>query len=198
MPEHLPPPTFQRNDKKARKWIWLLSAIIFCAIALLGNVQLPIHVNFDAHIFARLNAGINLVVAFLLILALIAVKAKKYALHKKIMMAALALSVIFLLSYICHHLLAGESKFGDSNHDGVLSVQELAAVGNERIIYLVLLFTHILLAAIMLPLILFTAYRGLVADFPAHKKLARLAWPVWFYIAISGPLVYWFIHPYYQ
>lgn len=197
MPENFPPPAFQRNDKKAKKMIWLLSAVIFCAIALLGNVQIPVKVNFDAHIFARLNAGINLIVAFLLVLALVAVKAKKYVLHKKIMIAALLLSVVFLLSYICHHLLAGEAIFGDINHDGTLSQEELLAVGNERIIYLVLLSTHILLAAIMLPLILFTAYRGLSADYTAHKKLARLAWPVWFYIAISGPLVYWFIHPYY-
>lgn len=197
MPENLPPPAFRRNDKKAEKMIWLLSSIIFCAIALLGNVQIPMKVNFDAHIFAHLNAGINLIVAFLLIVALVAVKAKKYLLHKKIMMAALLLSVVFLLSYICHHLLAGEAKFGDINHDGILSKEELLAVGNERIIYLILLSTHILLAAIMLPLILFTAYRGLSADYHAHKKLARMAWPVWFYIAISGPLVYWFIHPYY-
>ncbi len=113
------------------------------------------------------------------------------------MISALVLSVIFLFSYICHHVLAGETKFGDINHDGIVSAEEIAAVGIERIFYFILLATHIILAAIMLPFILFTAYRGLVADFPAHKKLARITWPIWFYISVSGPLVYWFISPYY-
>ncbi len=197
MSENLPQPVLQRNDKKAKKVIWLFSIVIFCAVALLGNYKLPVKVNFDVHIFAKINAVINSLVALLLIAALIAVKMKKFHLHKKIMISALVLSVIFLISYICHHVLAGETKFGDINHDGIVSAEEIAAVGSERIFYLILLITHIILAAIMLPFILFTAYRGLVADFPAHKKLARITWPIWFYISVSGPLVYWFISPYY-
>ena len=113
------------------------------------------------------------------------------------MITALILSVIFLISYICHHVLAGETKFGDINHDGIVSAEEIAAAGNVRIIYFVLLATHIVLAAVMLPFILFTAYRGLAADFPSHKKLARITWPIWFYIAVSGPLIYLLISPYY-
>ncbi|MEO7210845.1 MAG: DUF420 domain-containing protein [Chitinophagaceae bacterium] len=197
MPENLPQPVLQRNDKKAKKIIWIFSIFIFCAVALLGNYKLPVQVNFDPHIFAKINAVINSLVAVLLIAALIAVKMKKFHLHKKIMITALVLSVIFLISYICHHVLAGETKFGDINHDGIVSAEEIAAVGSERIFYFILLATHIILAAIMLPFILFTAYRGLVADFPAHKKLTRITWPIWFYISVSGPLVYWFISPYY-
>lgn len=197
MPENLPQPVLQRNDKNAKKVIWLFSIVIFCAVALLGNYKLPVHVNFDVHIFAKVNAVINSLVALLLIAALIAVKMKKFHLHKKIMISALVLSVIFLISYICHHVLAGETKFGDINHDGIVSAEEIAAVGSERILYFILLATHIILAAVMLPFILFTAYRGLVSDFPAHKKLARITWPIWFYISISGPLVYMFISPYY-
>ncbi len=197
MPENLPQPVFQRNDRKAKKTIWIFSFIIFCAVALLGNYKLPVQVNFDVHIFAKINAAINTIVALLLIAALVAVRNKKYQLHKKMMITALILSVIFLISYICHHVLAGETKFGDINHDGIVSAEEIAAAGNVRIIYFVLLATHIVLAAVMLPFILFTAYRGLAADFPSHKKLARITWPIWFYIAVSGPLIYLLISPYY-
>jgi len=197
MRESLPQPVLQRNDRKAKKLIWVFSICIFCAVALLGNYTLPVHVNFDVHVFAKINAVINSLVALILILALVAVKQKKYLLHKKIMITALILSVIFLISYICHHLLAGETKFGDINHDGIVSAEEIAAVGSQRIFYFILLATHIILAAVMLPFILFTAYRGLVSDFTAHKKLARITWPIWFYISVSGPLVYWLISPYY-
>ena len=71
-------------------------------------------------------------------------------------------------------------------------------MANVRPVYLVILFSHILLAAIILPFILFTAYRGLIAEFAGHKKLARYTWPLWFYIAVTGPLIYWMISPYYN
>lgn len=197
MPENLPQPVLQRNDGKAKKTIWVFSIIIFCAVALLGNYKLPVQINFDVHIFAKINAVVNTTVALLLIAALVAVKMKNYQLHKKIMITALTLSVIFLISYICHHVLAGETKFGDINHDGIVNAEEITLAGSKRMFYFVLLVTHILLAAVMLPFILFTAYRGLVADFHAHKKLARITWPIWFYIAVSGPLIYLMISPYY-
>ncbi len=114
------------------------------------------------------------------------------------MMAALALSVVFLVSYIAHHLLAGDTRFGDANLDGVVDEAEKAAVGGLRLVYFAILITHIFLAAIILPFILFTAYRGLTAEFPAHKKLAKITWPLWFYVAITGPVVYLMISPYYN
>ena len=115
---------------------------------------------------------------------LIAVKTRKYLLHKKLMTTALILSVIFLISYIIHHLLAGDTKFGGS---GVI-----------KIVYLIILFTHIFLAAVILPFILFTAYRALIAEYDAHKKLARITWPLWLYISVTGPIIYLLISPYYQ
>ena len=133
----------------------------------------------------------------LLVAALVAVKNGNYQMHKKMMMAALVLSVLFLVSYIAHHLLAGEAKFGDTNHDGILSDAETAAVGSFRTLYLLILSTHIFLAAVILPFILFTAYRALTAEFATHKKLAKITWPLWFYVAVTGPVVYWFIAPYY-
>jgi len=113
------------------------------------------------------------------------------------MLVAMLLSVLFLVSYICHHLFAGEARFGDINHDGLVSDEEKAAVGNTRMLYYILLGTHIPLAGLILPFILFTAYRGLIAEWPQHKKLARITWPIWLYVAITGVIVYWMIKPYY-
>jgi len=118
-------------------------------------------------------------------------------LHKRIMMLALLLSVAFLVSYIAHHLLAGEAKFGDADHDGLVSEAEKLAVGSMRTIYYIILITHIFLAAIILPFILFTAYRGLTGEYAQHKKIAKITWPLWFYVAVTGPVVYWMISPYY-
>jgi len=109
----------------------------------------------------------------------------------------MVLSVLFLVSYIAHHLLAGEARFGDINHDGIVSADEKFQVGSLRIIYLLLLATHIILAAFILPFILFTAYRALTAEWPAHRKLAKYTWPLWLYVAITGPIVYLMISPYY-
>ena len=189
--------SIKRNDVKAKQFIWLFSIVIFAAIALLGNFKLNAHLNFDVHIFAAINAVINSTVALLLIAALFSVKRKKYLTHKKFMLAALVLSIVFLVSYVAHHLLAGETKFGDINHDGILSSEELIKVGALRTVYFIILFSHIFLAAIILPFILFTAYRGLTADYSNHKKLARYTWPLWFYVAVSGPVIYLLISPYY-
>lgn len=113
------------------------------------------------------------------------------------MLAAIVLSVLFLLSYISHHLLAGETKFGDINHDGVLSDEEKMQAGSLRMVYYFILATHIPLAAVILPFILFTAYRALTGEYEAHKKLVRITWPVWLYVAVTGVMVYLLIRPYY-
>ncbi|MEJ7684638.1 MAG: DUF420 domain-containing protein [Segetibacter sp.] len=102
-----------------------------------------------------------------------------------------------MVSYIAHHLLAGEARFGDINHDGLLSSEEKLQAGTRRVFYLLLLSTHIVLAAIILPFILFTAYRALTSEWPAHKKLAKYTWPLWLYVAVTGPIVYYLISPYY-
>ncbi|MDP1841900.1 MAG: DUF420 domain-containing protein [Sediminibacterium sp.] len=190
--------SIEKNDKKAAWLIGIFSVVVFTVVVLLGKIKLDVQLGFDVHVFAMANAFINTTIAILLVAALVAVKQLKYVLHKQLMMTALILSVLFLVSYIAHHLLAGEAKFGDANHDGVVSEIEKAAVGASRIAYYILLATHIFLAAIILPFILYTAYRALTAEFPAHKKLAKITWPLWLYVAITGPLVYWFISPYYQ
>ena len=191
-------PSLPKNDKQARWLIGIFSVVVFTAVVVLGRVKVDIGVNFDVHVFAKINAFINASIAVLLVAALVAVKQKSYALHKRLMMLALLLSVAFLVSYIAHHLLAGEAKFGDSDHDGLVSEAEKLAVGSMRMVYYVILITHIFLAAIILPFILFTAYRGLTGEYAQHKKIAKITWPLWFYVAVTGPVVYWMISPYYS
>ncbi|MGF7230992.1 DUF420 domain-containing protein [Arachidicoccus sp.] len=178
-------PSIQKNDRKAKWLIGVFSTITFCIIVALGKYKLTnVNLGFNPHVFAKLSAIINIFVALFLLAALLAVKSRKYLLHKRMMLTALVLSVLFLICYIGHNLFAGETKFGGE--------------GAIRIFYFILLITHILLAAIMLPVILFTAYRGLTGEFAKHKKMARITWPLWFYIAVSGPIIYWLISPYYH
>jgi len=191
-------PVFQKNDRLANWLIGIFSLVVFIVVVILGKFKLEVELGFDVHIFAAINAFVNATIAVVLVAALIAVKNQRYELHKKLMMGALVLSVLFLLSYIAHHLLAGEAKYGDANHDGIVDEAEKLAAGTMRVVYLIILITHIILAAIILPFILFTAYRGLTSEFPAHKKLAKITWPLWFYVAVTGPIVYFMISPYYQ
>ena len=175
---------WKKNDRKARILIFTFSIIVFAAVVLLNRVKLDLNPGFDVHLFAKVNAVINSIVSLLLLAALIAVKSKKYLLHKRLMLTAMALSILFLVSYICHHLFAGDTKFGGE--------------GAGKIIYYIVLFTHIPLAGIILPFILFSAYRALTGEFAKHKKLVRVTWPVWFYVAVTGVIVYWMISPYYS
>ncbi len=191
-------PSIKKNDGKAKLFIYTVSIIVFTAVVLLSQLKLNVDLGFNVHLFAQANAIINSAVALLLIAGLVTVKQKKYELHKKIMLAAILLSVFFLLSYICHHLFAGETKFGDLDHNGILSDEEKLAAGSIRMVYYFILITHIPLAGIILPFILFTAYRALTGEYEQHKKLTRITWPVWLYVAVTGVVVYLMISPYYN
>ncbi len=195
----IPTPSLKKNDKKANVLIIAVSVVIFLVVASLSKIPPPeFPFDFNVHVFALINSLINSAVAVLLVAGLLVVKQKKYQLHKNIMLIAIVLSVLFLVFYIGHHLFAGDSKFGDSNHDNMLSEAEKAAVGGIRYFYYFILLTHIVLAAVILPFILFTAYRALTGEYGRHKKLARYTWPLWFYIAVTGVVVYWMIQPYYS
>ena len=187
----------KKNDRVARILIFTFSAVVFLAVTFLGRYKLEVELGFNEHIFATINAVINSLVAVLLVAGILTAKRRKYAIHRNIMLAAMGLSIFFLLSYIAHHLFAGEARFGDLDRNGSLSEAESAAAGSIRYFYYALLGTHIVLAGLVLPLILFTAYRGLIAENAAHRKLARITWPIWFYVAVTGPVVYLMISPYY-
>lgn len=173
------------QNRKAKWIIYSISAFAFLGIVMLDRIknrpEWPF--DFDVHVFAMLNAIINSCVFILLIIGLQAVKKRHYSRHRKVMMAAIALSVLFLLSYTIHHLYAGSTSFGGS---GVL-----------KVIYLLILLTHIPLSALIVPFILFAAYRALTGEYEKHKKIVRWAYPLWIYVALSGVLVYLMISPYY-
>jgi putative membrane protein len=177
-------PALKKNDKLANWLIGIVSLVVFVVVVALGRIEWKVDLGFDPHVFARVNAVVNSLVAVLLMAGLIAIKQRKYVLHKQLMFAAMILSIVFLVSYICHHLFAGDTKFGGE--------------GAIRYFYFIILISHIFLAAIILPFILFTAYRALVSEFPRHKKLAKITWPIWFYVAVTGVVVYFMISPYYQ
>ena len=191
-------PVLKKNDQLAYILIGVFSVIVLTVVTFLNKFTLDVELPFDKHVFALINAVINTAVAVLLVGGLIAVKQKNYSLHKSIMLTAMVLSLLFLVTYIAHHLLAGEAKFGDANFDGVVDDAEKALLGNTRPFYLILLGTHIVLAATSLPFILWTAYRALTSDFVAHKNLAKKVWPIWFYVAVTGPIVYLMIKQYYN
>lgn len=176
-------PVLKKNDKQARLLILTVSFVVFAAVVMLSRYKLNVDLGFNPHVFATFNAVINSIVTIMLVWALVAVKKKNYIQHRTLMLGAMALSMIFLVSYIAHHLFAGETKYGGT--------------GALRYIYYFILATHIPLAAIILPFILFTAYRSLIGDFEKHKKLARYTWPLWLYVSITGVLVYLLIGPYY-
>lgn len=190
--------TITKNDKKARTVIFIFSAIVFIAVSAMGKYKLNVKLGFDEHIFAKVNAMINSLVAVLLVCGFYYARSKRYTTHKYIMLTAMGLSVLFLVSYILHHLFAGEARFGDVNHDGVLSEAEKLTAGSVRYLYYILLGTHIVLAGIVLPFILFTAYRALINENAAHRRLAKITWPIWLYVAVTGPVVYLMISPYYN
>jgi len=183
MKQSYPPRTLTVPEKPAKRWIWILSGIVFLAVVILNRVQVPAPDGFDVHVFARINAGINSLVSVLLLAGLFTAKAGNWSAHRRVMLSAMVLSICFLVSYILHHLFAGETSFGGT--------------GAIKVFYYVVLATHILLAGLSLPFILLTAYRALSGEYSHHRKLAKRVWPVWFYVSVTGVVVYLLISPYY-
>lgn len=171
----------KKNDKNAKLLIFTVSFVVFAVIASLSRIKLDVELGFDKHLFAKINAVINSIVSLLLLAGLATIKMQKRKIHENIMLTAMVLSILFLVSYICHHLFTGDTVYQ----------------GAYRAIYLVILITHIILAAVILPFILFTAYRALTGDYQKHKKLARVTWPIWLYVSATGVVVYLLISPYY-
>ena len=180
-------PLFKKNDKVAYSIIAVLSVVVFAAVVLLRQDAVKglakMDVGFNPHIFAKLNAIINATVSVLLLVGLVLIKQRKLEAHRTVMLTCMALSALFLLSYIAHHLLAPETRDG--------------RVGPVHYFYLAILITHIFLATIILPFILYTSYQSLSGDYASHKKVARITFPIWLYVSVTGVLVYLMISPYY-
>ena len=166
---------------KENKIIIAVSIIVPIVVALLFNIKLDIELPvFLPPIYATINGF----TAILLILAVWAVKNKKQKLHQNLMQTAIGLSVLFLLLYILHHATHGDTKFG--------------GLGTIRYIYFFILISHIILSIIVIPLVLFTFVYAKKGDFTKHKKIAKVAFPIWLYVAVTGVLVFLLIQPYYK
>jgi putative membrane protein len=178
--------------------IIVISILVPIVVAsLLFFVSAKSNVGSWVHYLPKLNVTINSLTAILLIIALIMIKQGNESAHRNLMLTALVLGAIFLISYITYHASVPSTVFGDVNHDRTVSESEMAAIGNWRLVYLVLLLSHILMAIIGLPLVLTAVYHGIKDNRSAHKKIVKFTYPVWMFIAVSGIMVYFLISPYY-
>ncbi|MCB0676639.1 MAG: DUF420 domain-containing protein [Saprospiraceae bacterium] len=183
--------------KKLNTAAWIVSALVLFLVALMRELKIPLPEGVDFGFLPPFHATVNAITALVLLAALYFIKQKNIERHRQMIFLALGLSVVFLLSYVTYHITTPETLYGDADGNGVLSPEELAAVGGTRTLYLVVLLTHIALAAVGFPFILFTFVRGYTMQVEKHRRMARWVYPVWLYVAITGPVCYLMLMPYY-
>lgn len=189
-----------KSVKSPKPWYIAASIVTVVVVLLVGvmmRVQLPTPAWWDVSFLPLVHAILNSIAAVFIILGGICIKAGKKTAHRNMMMSAFTVSAIFLLCYVTYHFTSGHTKFGDLNHDGILDDIEEAKVFSTKPMYITILFSHIALAAISFPLILFSIISAVFSQFSLHKKLTRWAYPMWLYVAVTGPVVYLLIKPYY-
>jgi len=180
--------TAKANDKERNKynrWITILSILIPAVVAALFGVNLK-RLGFDVEPLSFLPpiyATINGITAIVLIIAVIAIKNGNRKLHQRLMQFAILLSILFLLMYVAYHMTSESTKY---EGEGAL-----------RYIYFFILISHILLSIIVIPLVLITYVRALAQRFDKHRKIAKITFPIWLYVAVTGVIVYLMIAPYY-
>ncbi len=187
------------SENKYNKLIIAVSIIIPIVVALLFSFKLKdFGINVEPLRFLPpIYASVNGLTAIILVSAVWAIKNGNRVVHERLMKTAIACSLAFLVMYVAYHLTTESAKFGDTNYDGVLDSLEESAVGSLRWVYLFILLTHIALSIAIIPMVLFTYVRALAKRFDKHKKLARITFPIWLYVAVTGVVVYLMISPYY-
>jgi putative membrane protein len=169
------------KEKKFNRGITIISILIPLVVAALFGVKLP---NVEPLSFLPpIYATINGLTALLLLVAVWAIKNGKRQMHQNLMTGCIALSVLFLLMYVAYHMTSQSTPYGGS--------------GTLRYLYYFILVSHILLSIAIIPLVLKTYARAYLKNFEGHRKLARITFPLWFYVAVSGVVVYLMISPYY-
>ena len=173
------------EENKAEKnkysiWIKIISVAIPLVVAILFNVR----IDYELPIFLPpIYATINALTSVLLVLALMAIKSKKIQLHQRLMQTCIFLSLVFLVMYIAYHMTTDPTPFGGE--------------GYVKILYFFILISHILLSIALIPLVLISYVRAFQKEFPSHKKISRITFPIWLYVAVTGVIVYLMIDPYY-
>lgn len=169
------------QEKKYNKWVVVLSITIPLVVAALFGIKIP---NVEPLTFLPpIYASINAFTALILVFAFMAIRKKNIQLHKKLMKTAIVLSALFLGMYVAYHMTSDSTKFGGE--------------GLIKYLYYFILITHILMSIVVIPFVLITYVRAITNNIERHKKIARITFPLWLYVAISGVLVYIMISPYY-
>jgi putative membrane protein len=182
-------------EKKLNVIAYVVSAVVLLLVGLMRQVKINLGIDFS--FLPPIHASLNALCAVILLFALYFIKNKQVDNHRKAIYGALACSALFLVSYVLYHFTTPEIKYGDFNHDGVVSPEEKTAAGATRTFYLVLLFTHITLAGVILPFILLTFNRAFTGQYARHRKIARWVFPLWLYVAVTGPICYLMLKPFY-
>lgn len=161
-------------------WIKIVSVAIPVVVAILFGVR----VDYDLPVFLPpIYATINAITALLLVLALVAIKAKKIQIHQRLMQSCIVLSLVFLVMYIAYHMTTDPTPFEGE--------------GYMKTLYFFILISHIILSIALIPLVLISYVRAFQKEFPAHKKISKITFPIWLYVASTGVIVYLMIAPYY-
>lgn len=184
-------------QKRLNVAAWIGSTIVLLLVGMMRRVKIPLPEGWDLSFLPPFHASLNALTAVVLLVAYYFIRQKKVTLHRRMIYIAMSLSALFLLSYVVYHFTTPETLFGDANHDGIVSPEEKAALGGIRTVYLLLLLSHITLAALILPFVLFTFIRAYTNQFDRHRKMARWVLPLWLYVAITGPICYLMLMPYY-
>ena len=168
------------ENNKYGIWIKIISVAIPVIVAILFGVR----VDYELPIFLPpIYSSLNALTAVLLVLALIAIKSKKIKLHQRLMQTCIALSLVFLVMYIAYHMTTDPTTFGGE--------------GYVKSLYFFILISHILLSIVLIPLVLISYVRAFQEEFPAHRKISKITFPIWLYVAVTGVVVYLMISPYY-
>ena len=172
-------------SKKLGIIAWVLTAVVLVLVGLMRRPELRIALpnGWSFAFLPPVHAVLNSLVAIALVVAVVAVKQGKIALHQKAIFAAMGLSVAFLLCYVAYHFTTEETRY--------------AGTGAMRSVYFFLLITHVVLAGVSLPAILFTFIAGWTNRFAAHRRLSKWVFPMWLYVAVTGSICYLMLRPYY-
>jgi putative membrane protein len=171
-------------DRFYKRVIWIFSIVIFLVILILSRLPRSSEIPEWVPFLPTLNAFLNGSTFITLLFSYYFIRKKKISTHRKLNLLASALSVLFLVSYVLFHSFGVETKFPIENP--------------LRPLYLIILSTHIILAAIVMPLVLLSLYRGLTMQVVSHRKITRWSFPIWLYVTLSGVIVYLMISPYYK
>ncbi|WP_109832294.1 DUF420 domain-containing protein [Reichenbachiella versicolor] len=187
------------DTRKAGIIITILSIVVPALVAILLFTPFKLETDYEwIRSLPKVNAILNGTTAILLILGGWFAKTGNISLHKLMMSLSLLLGTLFLLSYVTYHGSVQSVRFGDVNGDYVVDDLEQAAIGSLRIVYLIILLSHIALSIVVVPFVLRAFYFALAGDFKKHVKTVKYTWPIWLYVSVTGVMVYVLASPYYQ